>query len=216
MTISEMGESVANRGKILFSVLAGLLHERGRQVLKSVESQNGFEAYRLIQQDLLPAARTRALALLQAINQWPTFHNQQGLMLQLSKLEQAEKDYETASGTKLTDNHKMAVLMRCLTGQLRSYMNLLISDHSGIPGIEPRTVEPNRRNRTVCEPLFSQAEPNRTVQRKTTESLGLDPKFQLQGSLRQECNFSQNANNLLLHSHADQRASHLAGQGLKT
>ena len=42
------------------------------------------------------------------------------------------------------------------------------------PGIEPRTVEPNRTNRTVCELLFSQAEPNRTVQRKTTESLGLE------------------------------------------
>ena len=44
----------------------------------------------------------------------------------------------------------------------------------GSPGIEPRTVEPNRTNRTVCEPLFSQIEPNRTVQRKATESLGLE------------------------------------------
>ena len=44
---------------------------------------------------------------------------------------------------------------------------------TGSPGIEPRTVEPNRTNRTVCEPLFSQTEPNRTVQRKATESLGL-------------------------------------------
>ena len=85
---------------------------------------------RVICRDLLPTARTRALALLQAINSWPSLFPQQGMMLQLSKLEQAQREYELASNTTLTDDRKMAILLKCLTGQLKQYTNLMIANSS--------------------------------------------------------------------------------------
>ena len=128
--LSSMTEEAKHRSQVLFAVLASLLNDRCRQILKGIESGNGFESYRVISRDLLPTARTRALALLQAINSWPSFSPQQGMMLQLSKLEQAQREYELASNTTLTDDHKMAILLKCLTGQLKQYTNLMIADSS--------------------------------------------------------------------------------------
>ena len=89
-------------------------------------AEPGVEGPRLLQLSL----RMRALALLQAINSWPSFSPQQGMMLQLRKLEQAQREYELASNTTLTDDHKMAILLKCLTGQLKQYTNLMIADSS--------------------------------------------------------------------------------------
>ena len=43
--MDSMDAPVRQRGVLLYSVLAGLLHEKGKQVLKSVEPQNGYEGY---------------------------------------------------------------------------------------------------------------------------------------------------------------------------
>ena len=44
--LADMDAPVRHRSVLLFSVLAGLLHEKGKQVLKAVEPQNGYEGYR--------------------------------------------------------------------------------------------------------------------------------------------------------------------------
>ena len=125
-----MDAPVRQRGVLLYSVLAGLLHEKGKQVLKSVEPQNGYEGYRRLRADLEPSSRTRILALLQTLNAWPSFDARQGIMPQVMKLESAVKEYEQLSGTAMDPNLKLATLLRCLTGQLRQHTNLIVSDSS--------------------------------------------------------------------------------------
>ena len=56
VSLPDMSEATKNRSTLLHALLTGLLHERGLQILKTVGSQNGFEAYRLINADLWLAA----------------------------------------------------------------------------------------------------------------------------------------------------------------
>ena len=51
--MTDMNEETASRSNLLYSLLAGILHERGIQILKTVQDLNGFEA-RLISEELHP------------------------------------------------------------------------------------------------------------------------------------------------------------------
>ena len=57
---------------------------------------------------------------------WPQFAMQHGLTNQLAKLEDAELEYERITSTKLSDVHKMSVLLRCISGPLKQYTNLAV------------------------------------------------------------------------------------------
>ena len=128
--MTDMEEQTRRRSVLMYSIMTGLLHERGLQILKPVRDQNGYESYRLINNDLQPNARTRALALLQAINAWPTFDMKHGLTNQLARLEDAQLEYERITNTVLSDDHRMSVLLRCLTGPLKQYTNIAVTEGS--------------------------------------------------------------------------------------
>ena len=73
IVLSTLTPEEADRSRLLYGVLAGLLHDKGKRMLKSLSDSNGFEAYRLLSQDSTPCSRNRVLALLQAIHSWPSF-----------------------------------------------------------------------------------------------------------------------------------------------
>ncbi|CAE7214928.1 unnamed protein product [Symbiodinium sp. CCMP2592] len=123
-------EAEADRSRLLYGVLAGLLHDKGKRVLKSLTDANGFEAYRLLSQDLMPSSRNRILALLQAIHSWPAFDNRTGLMTQLTRFESAVNEYEGLTGTSMSDDNRLAAVLRCLSGQLRTQATVLITESS--------------------------------------------------------------------------------------
>ena len=123
----------ADRSRLLYGILAGLLHERGKRLLKSVKESNGYEAYRMLIQDLTPSSRSRVLALMQAIHNWPTFDAKTGVMVQLSKFESAVAECENLSNSKLSDDNKLAAVLRCLTGQLRTQATVLITETFHLP-----------------------------------------------------------------------------------
>ncbi|CAE7512900.1 unnamed protein product [Symbiodinium natans] len=128
ITEAELSDEQKERSKLLYGILAGLLHDKGKRLLRSIGGQNGFEGYRSISADLMPSNRTRALALLQAINSWPTFENKHGIAQQLLKLEAAMNEYETLQRGGLTEDTKIAAVLRWVTGQLRQHVNVLVTD----------------------------------------------------------------------------------------
>ncbi|CAE7622817.1 GIP [Symbiodinium sp. CCMP2592] len=128
--LSSLDDGAKRRSRLLYGMLNGLLYERGRRLLRSVQEQNGFEAWRLLSKDLMPKTRNRVLALLRTINSWPSFAAQQGLAQQLLRLESAFEEYERLEPGGLPENNKMATLLSCLTGQLRQHANVVISDDS--------------------------------------------------------------------------------------
>ena len=130
VTYSLLEDGAKQRSRLLYGMLNGLLYERGRRLLRSIQNQNGFEAWRLLSKDLMPKTRNRVLALLRTINSWPSFDSRQGLAQQLLRLETAFEEYERLEPGGLPENNKMATLLSCLTGQLRQHANVTISDDS--------------------------------------------------------------------------------------
>ena len=126
--MATLSEKDKERSQLLFGILSGLLHERGKRLLRSIKDRNGYEAYRALLVDLLPGNRSRMLALLQLINQWPGFDGKQGFAQQMMKLESAFNEYDTQSPQPLSDDIKIACLLRCVSGQLKQHLNVAVTD----------------------------------------------------------------------------------------
>ena len=128
--MKDMTEDTRERSRVLCGVLAGLLRDKGKRFLRTILDHNGYEAYRQISKDLQPKTRSRLLALLRTINQWPSFDPKLGLASQLVKLEAAFEQYSVLQGHALEENLRISALLSCLSGQLRQYANVMISESS--------------------------------------------------------------------------------------
>ncbi|OLP82603.1 hypothetical protein AK812_SmicGene36733 [Symbiodinium microadriaticum] len=120
----------AERSRLLFGTLAGLLHEKGCRMLRTIPLSCGFEGYRRLVQDLTPSSRSRLLALIQMVHAWPAFNMKIGLVQQLSKFESAVQEYESLSGTTMSDDAKLASVLKCLSGQLKTQAMIHVTETS--------------------------------------------------------------------------------------
>ena len=75
-----------DKSRLLFGILAGLLHEKRCRMLKTIAESNGFEAYRRLVQDLTPSYCSQLLALIHMVHSWPAFNMKVGLIQQLRNL----------------------------------------------------------------------------------------------------------------------------------
>ena len=91
---------------------------------------DGYEAWRQLLLTLRPTSKNRGLALMPAIMGWPGFQMNQAVQPQLLKLEDAFEEARRASVT-IQDEMKIAVLLRCLSGQLRTHVSLQLSEGMG-------------------------------------------------------------------------------------
>ena len=76
-----------------------------------------------------PASKNRSMGLLNVIMNWPTFNNKTSLMQQVLKLENAYMEYERL-GSKLSDDLKTAIIMRCITGNLKTWLQLQVTEQT--------------------------------------------------------------------------------------
>ncbi|CAE7342207.1 unnamed protein product [Symbiodinium natans] len=104
---AQLSATELDRSRIMYGLLASLLNDRLKRLLKTVSDNNGYEAYRLISLDLRPSSRTRALALMQTIHNWPVFDNKQGLLTQVVRLEQAMAEYDSIASQAMSDDQKV-------------------------------------------------------------------------------------------------------------
>ena len=128
IVFSTLSEEEKDRPRIMYGLLASLVNDRLRRVLKTTGDHNGYEGCRQIALDLKPSSRTRALALMTAINSWPSFDSKQGLLSQVTRLEQAMSEYDAIASQALSDDLRLTALLRCLTGQLAKHVQLMIED----------------------------------------------------------------------------------------
>ena len=115
------------RGSFLYGLLASLLKQRPLMVLKAVGEANGYEAYRQLICANEPHSKNRSMSLLNLIMNWPSFSGKGSLLSQIMKLENAYSEYERL-GTPLAEEIRSAVLMRCITGQLKVWLQLQITE----------------------------------------------------------------------------------------
>lgn len=127
MDMSTANAATRERSNKLYGLLAGLLKGRALQTLRAVGNSNGYEAWRQLLLTLRPTNKNRGLALLSAVMGWPSFQMGQAIQPQLLKLEDAFEEARRASVT-LQDEIKVAVVLRCISGQLRTHVSLQLNE----------------------------------------------------------------------------------------
>ena len=127
MDMATASASTRERSTKLYGLLAGLMKGRALQTVKSVANADGYEAWRQLLVSLRPSTRGRGLALMSAIMAWPEFSMKTALQPQLLRLEDSFMEAERA-GVKVQDEVKVAVVLKCITGQLRTHVNLQLSE----------------------------------------------------------------------------------------
>ena len=125
--LSTASTATRERSTKLYGLLAGLLKGRALHTLKSVPNADGYEAWRQLLLTLRPTSKNRGLALMSAIMAWPGFQMNQAVQPQLLRLEDAFEEARRASVT-IQDEMKIAVLLCCLSGQLRTHVSLQLSE----------------------------------------------------------------------------------------
>ena len=100
-------------------MIASLLRQRALLVVRQVTGCNGLEAYRTLILQNEPVSKNRSMGLLNVKMNWPTFSNKMSQMQNVLKLDHAYSEYEKL-GSRLNDDLKTAILMRRVTGQLKS------------------------------------------------------------------------------------------------
>ena len=115
------------RGTFLYGLLASLLKGRPLMMLKGIERGNGFEAVRQLFKTCQPSSRNRALGLLHLLMKRPEFDMKVAMLPQILKLEDSFREYERIGGA-LSGELKFAILMKCIGGQLKTYLNMTVQD----------------------------------------------------------------------------------------
>lgn len=89
---------------------------------------NGLEAYRVLISQNEPMTKNRSMGLLNVIMNWPPFSGgKAALMPQALRLEHAFAEYERLGAT-LQDDLKTAILLRSVTGQLKTWLQLQVTE----------------------------------------------------------------------------------------
>ena len=127
LPLVEQTTEKTKRSAFLYGLLASLLKNRPLMLLKGVEQGNGLEAVRQLFKTCQPSSRNRSLALLHLIMQWPNFDMRAALLPQILKLEDSFREYEKIA-SPLADELRFAVLMKCLSGQLKTYLQVTLKD----------------------------------------------------------------------------------------
>ena len=127
MNMSTANAATRERSNKLYGLLAGLLKGRALQTLRAVSGSDGYEAWRQLLLTLRPTNKNRGLALLSAVMGWPSFQMGHAIQPQLLKLEDAFEEARRASVT-LQDEIKVAVVLRCISGQLRTHVSLQLNE----------------------------------------------------------------------------------------
>ena len=127
VSLVEMTMDAEVQAQKLYALLTSMLRERPLQLVRSVEEGNGYEAWRILVNTLSPTSKSRALALLGAITQYPqmTAH---GLLEQLLKLEELFRRYVQASGEDVPESLKSALVLRGLPQQVKTHVSMSLTD----------------------------------------------------------------------------------------
>ena len=127
MDMSSAGSRTRERGGKLYGLLAGLLRGRAQQTLKAVPSGDGYEGWRQLLLILRPVTKNRGLAIMAAIMAWPNLQMSSALQPQFLRLEESFDETKRA-GVSVQEGVKVAVLLQCLSGQLRTHVSLQLSE----------------------------------------------------------------------------------------
>ena len=127
MDMSTASADTRQRSAKLYGLLASLVKNRALGIIRAAPAGDGFEALRQLTISMRPNIQSRGLALLTSVTAWPGFSMNKSLQNQLLRLEEAFDETRKA-GTPLADELKTAILLRCISGSLKTHLNLNMKD----------------------------------------------------------------------------------------
>ena len=141
-----MDEPEKKRAVFLYGLLASLLRGRLLSILKSINDSNGYEALRLLMVQCQPSSRNRSLGILNALMSWGAFDMKASLLSQITKLEDGFKEYNKISQQAIGEEMKFAILLRCVTGQLKMHLNVSLKEDSSYEALREMILQYDRAN----------------------------------------------------------------------
>ena len=130
LLIADMEASTRVRSQQLYAILSSILNDRCKSVLRSIGHSNGYEAWRVLENDMAPASRARHVAILNAIAMYNNFNMRLSLAQQVLKLEELFEEYRRVAGTPMNQDLQMSTLLRVVGGQLKQYLNISLTETS--------------------------------------------------------------------------------------
>ena len=118
------------RCKQLYSILTGVLRGKPLRLLRQVEQRNGFEVWRQLCQVYMPRTKSRAISLLTALMNAPSFTKERTLLDQVLGLERLRAEYVRASGLDVQDDIMLSVLVKALPKAIQQHVQLQMSESS--------------------------------------------------------------------------------------
>ena len=115
---------------------------------------DGHEALRQLTLALRPSSSGRGLALMSALTSWPSFAMNQQLQPQLLRLEDALEEARKAGAT-IPDQLKQAILLKSVSGQLRTHLNLAIQETTTFAELRDHVLRWDRSQQRWNGLLFS-------------------------------------------------------------
>ena len=125
---ADMEASTRVRSHQLYAILSSILNDRRKAVLRSIGQNSGYEAWRVLENDMAPASRARHLAILNAIAMYNNFNMRACLAQQVLKLEELFEEHRRVSGTPMNQDLQMSTLLRVVGGQLKQYLNVSLTE----------------------------------------------------------------------------------------
>ena len=144
-----------NRSAKLYGLLASLCRNRSLHVIRSVKNGDGYEALRQLTLALRPSSSGRGLALMSALTSWPQFAMNQQLQPQVLRLEDALEEARKAGAT-IPDQLKQAILLKSVSGQLRTHLNLSIQETTTFAELRDHVLRWDRSQQRWNGLLFSE------------------------------------------------------------
>ena len=138
-------QSRSTRSQFLYSFLSSLIKGRALTILKNIGDCNGLEVLRNLIQTFQPSSKSRSLAIMNSIMAWKEFDMKQALSPQILKLEEAFQELARVSDP-LPETIKLAVLTRCITGQLKTYINIHLDEGSSFDELREAVLRFDRAN----------------------------------------------------------------------
>ena len=150
-----MSPEAQNQAKKLYALLTTLLRERPLQLLRSAEQGNGFEAWRLLTSTLAPASKSRSLALLGAITQFPAMSTT-NVLEQLLRLEELFRKYSQAAGAEVSSELKSALLLRSLPQSVKTHVSMSCNENCTYEVLRETVVRWERNTQKWTQTLVNQ------------------------------------------------------------
>ena len=168
------------RGTFLYGLLSGVLKQRPLMLLKQVSNSNGFEAYRQLIAANEPQNKNRSMSLLSTIMSWQQFNNKSSLLSQIMRLDGAFIEYERL-GSKLNDDLKAAILLRSVTGQLRTWLQLQVSETTTYNNVREHILAYERSTSKWTEQMVLGNDLSLNASQDTSGTMEVDRVFDAKG-----------------------------------